>query len=307
MESEILPPRIVDDAGLTTLRPVSQGAEKWMFRPLKCLDHGFVYLCDYMGNDHAIVQAANASYGRGTKKVSEDETLIRYLRRNMHTSPSEMAVFKFHCKMPIFVARQWIRHRTASVNEYSARYSVMSDEMYMPPPEEMREQSKDNKQGRGDPLPYETQEKIAKILAEIYRVSLNGYHECLDLGLARELARLGLTVANYTEWYWMINLHNLFHFLRLRLDKHAQQETRVFAEVMARILKDAVPLAYRAFEMYTLNAITLTEMEIAFIQRYATKMMTEENFYKNFFPYVNNKRETLEFVEKMKKLGFVME
>ncbi len=306
MTKNALPARIVDEAGLTTLRPISQGAEKWLFRPITCLDHGFVYMCDYMGNDHSIVQAANVSFGRGTKKVSEDDTLIRYLRRNMHTSPSEMVVFKFHCKMPIFVARQWIRHRTASVNEYSARYSKMSNEFYMPPPDELRRQSTMNKQGRGELLTDDQCEQVAEILGDTYRKAWDGYHSCLDMDLARELARIGLSVANYTEWYWKIDAHNLFHFFRLRLDPHAQKEIRVYAEAMARMVKDAIPKAYRALEMYTLNAMTLSEMEIAFIQKHPGVLMTEEELFGAYLPSVDhNEREAREFVEKMKKLSLV--
>ena len=305
MTKNALPARIVDEAGLTTLRPISQGAEKWLFRPITCLDHGFVYMCDYMGNDHAIVQAANSSYGRGTKKVSEDEALIRYLRRNMHTSPSEMVECKFHAKMPIFVARQWIRHRTASVNEYSGRYSEMSNEFYMPPSDELRKQSTGNKQGRGELLDSDQREQVAEILGDVYRKSWEGYRSCLDMDLARELSRIGLSVANYTEWYWKIDAHNLFHFFRLRLDEHAQREIRVFAEAMARMVKDAIPKAYRALEMYTLNAMQLSEMEIAFIRKYPRKIMTEEELFNLFLPFVENKREAREFVEKMKKLCLV--
>ncbi len=305
METIPIPPRIVDETGAMTLRPISEGAENWLFRPIPRLDHGFVYLCDYMGNDHAIVEAANASYGRGTKKVSEDETLIRYLRRQLHTSPSEMVEFKFHAKMPIFVARQWIRHRTANVNEYSARYSEMSDEFYMPPMEELRKQSTDNKQGRGELLTEDQREQVQEILGNIYRQSYEGYRALRDIDFARELARIGLSVANYTEWYWKIDAHNLFHFFRLRLDSHAQKEIRVFAEAMAQIVKDSIPQSYRALEMYTLNAMTLSEMEIEFIRKYPGELMSEEVLYERFYPFVANKRETREFVEKMKRLHLV--
>ncbi len=299
-----LPPRIVDDEGVRTLRPVSQGAEKWLFRPIPCLDRGFVYLVDYMGSDRAIAEAARVSYGRGTKKVSEDEALIRYLRRAMHTSPSEMVEFKFHCKMPIFVARQWIRHRTANVNEYSGRYSEMSDEFYMPALDQVRAQATDNKQGRGEALTPEQQRHVQGILARTYEKAHGGYQELLGMNLAKELARIGLSVANYTEWYWKIDAHNLFHFLRLRLDPHAQYEIRVYAEAMARIVRDAIPKSYRAFENYVLHSIQLSEMEIAFIAAHPERG-DEWKLFEEFFKVVGNKREAREFVGKMKRLGFV--
>jgi thymidylate synthase (FAD) len=229
---------------------------------LKVLDKGFVRLVDYMGDDSAIVQAARVSYGKGTKSISEDKALIRYLMRHKHTSPFEMVEFKFHVKLPIFVARQWIRHRTASVNEYSGRYSEMKDEFYLPDIEQMRTQSAVNKQGRSEEmLERETSQEIYHKMHSIQNMLFEEYSNLLDTKLARELARINLPVSNYTEWYWKIDLHNLFHFLRLRLDIHAQYEIQIYAEAMAQMVKTIVPLAYEAFEDYTLNSISFSGLE----------------------------------------------
>jgi len=246
-----------------TARPVNPGAEQWLEKPIPCLDHGFVRLVDYMGNDAAIVQAARVSYGAGTKKVSEDRGLVRYLLRNVHTTPFEMCELKFHCKMPIFVARQWIRHRTANVNEYSARYSEVKDEFYLPDPDVLKKQSSENRQGRGEELTDEQKRRVLYLLRADYAQEYSTYEQLLgEIELARELARIGLSVAAYTQWYWKIDLHNLFHFLRLRLDSHAQYEIRVFAEAMARIVKDAFPVAWEAFEDYRLKAVSFSRLEI---------------------------------------------
>src|SRR3989344_7894534 len=229
MNSEQLSERIFESPNIT-LRSISQGAEKWLYRPIKCLDHGFVYLVDYMGNDEAIVEAARTSYGQGTKKVSSDEGLIRYLRRHVHTTPSEMVEFKFHCKMPIFVARQWIRHRTANVNEYSARYSILDKEFYVPEPQHLAVQSATNRQGRSDMLSPEEAATVQKLLTEEashayenYELLLNddGTGKSRNEGsamLAREIARMALSLNFYTQWYWKCDLHHLFHFLSLRAD-----------------------------------------------------------------------------------------
>lgn len=224
----------------------------------KCLDHGFVRLVDWMGDDTSIVQAARVSYGKGTKSVSEDTALIRYLMRNMHTSPFEMVEFKFHVKLPIFVARQWIRHRTANVNEYSGRYSEMPDEFYLPQPDQIRSQSSTNKQGRSSETIPQANEIISR-MQKTQQILHDEYSDFLDMGLARELARINLPLSNYTEWYWKIDLHNLFHFLRLRLDSHAQYEIRVYADAIAKIIKQIVPIAYQAFEDYTLNAVRFSK------------------------------------------------
>ena len=238
-----------------------------VFAPMKCLDHGFVRLVDYMGDDSSIVQAARVSYGRGTKKRSDDRGLIRYLMRHSHTTPFEMVEFKFHVKLPIFVARQWIRHRTANVNEYSARYSVIEDEFYVPKPDQVLYQSASNKQGRGGEAPPEDlREDFRKTLELTQKQSYAEYQNYIDKNLTRELARIHLPVSVYTQWYWKIDLHNLFHFLRLRTDDHAQYEIRVYAEAMTEIVRQITPLAYEAFEDYTLNAVKLTKPELKLLQ-----------------------------------------
>ncbi len=225
------------------------------------LSHGFVVLVDYMGNDAAIVQAARVSYGQGTKSVRDDRGLIRYLMRHRHTTPFEMVEYKFLVRLPIFVARQWVRHRTVSLNEYSARYSVIPDEFEVPPPEEVRHQSTRNRQGRGEPLPAEVVEAFRSDLDRISRESYGAYQRALDAGVARETARLVLPVAYYTQWYWKINLHNLFHFLSLRLDAHAQEEIRLYAAELARIARIVCPVAFEAFEDFQLSGLDLSRRE----------------------------------------------
>lgn len=227
-----------------------------------CLDKGFVRLIDVMGDDAAIVQAARVSYGAGTKKVNEDVGLIRYLMRHLHTTPFEMVEFKFHVKLPIFVARQWIRHRTANVNEYSGRYSEMKDEFYVPAIDQVRAQSATNKQGRADEAFDPTvAERIRSGMLETQSRLYGEYQHLLEADLAREIARINLPVSNYTEWYWKVDLHNLFHFLKLRIDPHAQYEIRVYGEAMAQIVKAAVPVAYEAFEDYILHARRFSRRE----------------------------------------------
>lgn len=263
----------------------------------KVLDHGFVRLVDYMGDDNAIVQAARVSYGAGTKNVSSDRQLIRYLMRHRHTTPFEMCEIKFHVKLPIFVARQWIRHRTANVNEISGRYSEMVDEFYVPELEQIRPQSVINKQGRSEDAfePIEA-EQIQGQLSETQRELYSEYKESLDKNLARELARINLPLSLYTEWYWKIDLHNLFHFLHLRLDAHAQYEIRVFAEAMASITKELYPIAYEAFEDYRLNSIGFTGPEIKILQQLlSSKDLTVEQLVELGL----SKRESSEFVKKM--------
>src|SRR3989339_349426 len=217
---------------------------------IPCLDKGFVRLVKVMGDDSSIVQSARVSYGKGTKSVRADRALIFYLMQHRHTTPFEMVEFKFHCKMPIFVARQWIRHRTANVNEYSGRYSEMLDEFYLPSPEVIRRQSFTNRQGRGEELSSEKKKRVLELLQQDYERTYEHYREFVgeDFDLARQLARIGLSLANYTEWYWKIDLHNLMHFLTLRMDSHAQYEIQVFANAMAQIVKDALPICYSAFE-----------------------------------------------------------
>ena len=297
--------RIVDEV-FQTRRLVSPGAEEWLYKPIKCLDHGFVYLVDYMGSDDAVVQAARVSYGKGTKKVSEDKGLIRYLRRHMHTTPFEMVEFKFHCKMPIFVARQWIRHRTANVNEYSGRYSEMMDEFYMPDESVLWKQSQTNRQGGGkDLLEPEKAAAVLKTLKADYESVYSHYKEFLDSDLRRELARINLSVANYTQWYWKIDLHNLMHFLGLRLDAHAQYEIRVFGEAMAQIVKDAVPICYEAFEDYQVNGMRLSGLEVDLISDLISNrrlFFTKEQIMTIASEKFHNKRETEEFVDKFERL-----
>jgi thymidylate synthase (FAD) len=247
--------------GTPTLRPTVPALEALLFNVLPVLDHGFVRVVDYMGDDAAVVQAARVSYGRGTRKTSEDEGLIRYLMRHYHSTPFEMCEIKYHVKLPIFVARQWIRHRTANVNEYSARYSIMDKDFYLPEPAQLAVQSRDNRQGRGEVLDPQTAERVLKLLREDAEQTYGHYEDMLDaegIGLARELARMNLTLNAYTQWYWKTDLHNLFHFLRLRADAHAQYEIRVYAEAMLETVKAWVPLSYAAFCDYRLGAVTFS-------------------------------------------------
>jgi len=233
---------------------------------IPCLD-GFVRLVDVMGDDSSIVQAARVSYGEGTKKIHEDRGLIRYLIRHQHWTPVEMVEFKFHVKIPVFVARQWIRHRTANVNEISARYSEMQDEMYLPPLEHISAQSNDNKQGReSNPFPQDKAEEIQSLISKSNENQYQTYQKLLDLGVARELARTVLPVGHYTEWYWKIDLRNLMNFLALRLDAHAQWEIRVYAEAMASIVKQIVPVAWEAFEDYILNSSNFSKHEVDIVK-----------------------------------------
>ncbi len=239
-----------------TKRATSFGMEENLFLAHEVLDHGFVRVIDYMGNDSSIVQAARVSYGEGTKKSRDDKALIHYLMRHWHSTPFEMCEVKLHIKLPVFVARQWIRHRTANVNEYSARYSILDKEFYIPEPKNLASQSSSNNQGRGDTLGKVEAENI---ISTLKRDSLRCYENYEDMlsqegkkGLARELARMNLPMNIYTQWYWKTDLHNLFNFLRLRNDKHAQFEIRVYAEKICEITKSWVPLAYEAFEEYQL-------------------------------------------------------
>jgi thymidylate synthase (FAD) len=246
-----------------TRRAVSEGLESVLYAPLPVLDHGFVRVVDYMGGDSAVVQAARVSYGRGTKKVQEDRGLIHYLLRHWHTTPFEMAEIKLHVKLPIFVARQWIRHRMANVNEYSARYSVMDREFYIPSSENLAAQSTANRQGRGDVLTGAEAENVLHMLREDASRSYDHYEQMLNedgddpdrSGLARELARMNLTLNYYTQWYWKTDLHNYMNFLRLRADGHAQYEIRAYADVMLELLKKWVPMVHDAFMEHRMNAV----------------------------------------------------
>lgn len=267
-------------------------------KEFKVLDKGFVRIIDVMGNDSAIVQAARVSYGEGTKTVREDRGLIRYLMRHRHTSPFEMVEFKFHIKLPIFVARQWIRHRTANVNEYSGRYSIIRDEFYIPESEEIRTQSQLNKQGRSnESISEDLASEIARKIENTQKKLYAEYEEFLKLNIARELSRINLPLSTYTEWYWKIDLHNLFHFLKLRLDKTAQFEIRKYAEVIAEIVKLIVPLSYEAFEDYILNAITFSKNELMFLRNNFNNFLDlkEESLVSSGF----SKTEAREFLDKL--------
>jgi thymidylate synthase (FAD) len=263
-------------ASASTRRPTVAALEAMLFRPIPVLDHGFVRVIDYMGDDGAIVQAARVSYGRGTRQVSEDAGLIRYLMRHRHTTPFEMCEIKYHVKLPIFVARQWIRHRTANVNEYSARYSILDREFYIPAPEHLATQSTANRQGRGEVLAGAEAERVLAILREDAARCHDHYAWMLNegerrdpdrQGLARELARMTLTLNTYTQWYWKTDLHNLLHFLALRADAHAQYEIRAYAEAMLKTVRAWVPLAYAAFLDYRLGAVTLSAPMLAVVRR----------------------------------------
>jgi thymidylate synthase (FAD) len=273
---------------------VMGGDSRW---EVKVHEYGLVALLDVMPRfapvgktaDFAIVQAARVSYGEGTKQVSEDRGLIRYLARHRHTTPFEMVEFKFHHVMPIFVARQWIRHRTANVNEYSARYSVVKDRFYRPSVENIRQQSATNRQGGNQPADVATAEDFLRYL-DATEAHYADYERMLEKGIARELARIGLPLSVYTEWYWKIDLHNLFHFLSLRMDSHAQQEIRDYANAMFALVQPIVPVAAEAFMDYRLNAISLSGLELEAL-RTGQPLAT------------GNKREQAEWEEKKKRLG----
>jgi thymidylate synthase (FAD) len=254
-----------------TLRAVSPGMESHLYTAYPVLDHGFVRVIDYMGDDAAICQAARVSYGKGTKSVQNDEGLIRYLMRHWHSTPFEMCEIKLHVKLPVFVARQWIRHRTANVNEYSARYSILDREFYIPAEDALAAQSVVNNQGRGAALSGEEAERVLRYLRDDAARCDDHYEEMISdegqQGLARELARMNLPANIYTQWYWKVDLHNLLHFLRLRADSHAQYEIRVYAEEMCKIVSDWVPFAYSAFEDYRMGGATLSSKALSCIRR----------------------------------------
>jgi len=247
-------------------RMVVPAAEELLDKEIKVLDKGFVRLVDYMGGDERIVQSARVSYGAGTKSVRQDRGLIHYLLRNDHTSPFEQVQLTFHTKMPIFVARQWVRHRTARLNEISGRYSVMRDEFYVPAPEDVCIQSANNKQGSGEALPMEDALEIIRQFEADQKALYARYESHLEKDLARELARINLPLSLYTEWYWQIDLHNLFHFIRLRADAHAQKQIRVFAEALATCAAAVAPLAYEAFEEHRLYSLKFSRSECLAIQ-----------------------------------------
>ena len=262
-----------------TGRPTVAALEEILHQPLPVLDHGFIRVIDYMGDDTSVVQAARVSYGRGTRRVSEDRGLIRYLMSHWHSTPFEMAEIKLHVKLPIFVARQWIRHRMASVNEYSARYSILDREFYVPERSNLAAQSVANRQGRGEVLQQEEADEVLAILKDdadrtyqnyMWMLNEDGSGQPVDptrVGLARELARMNLTLASYTQWYWKIDLHNLFGFLRLRADKHAQYEIRAYAEEMLGIVQRWVPHSFEAFQDYRMGAASLSRGALDVVRR----------------------------------------
>ncbi|MCI4357740.1 MAG: FAD-dependent thymidylate synthase [Thermoplasmata archaeon] len=242
-------------------RPTVPEADRRIGVRIPVLSHGFVVLVDYMGNDSAIVQAARVSYGKGTKSIRDDRGLIRYLMRHRHTTPFEMVEIKFLIRLPIYVARQMVRHRTANLNEFSARFSVVPEEFDLPPIEDIRQQSTSNRQGRGDAVPAEVAGRFRSDLDRISQEAYRSYQTALEAGIARETARLLLPLAYYTEWYWKIDLWNLFHFLSLRLDPHSQEEIRRYAAAMAGVARAVAPVAYEAFEDFALEGLTLSRPE----------------------------------------------
>ena len=253
--------------------------ENILYQPINVLDHGFVRVIDYMGDDSAIVQSARVSYGKGTKKISNDQGLIKYLMRHRHSTPFEMCEIKFHIKLPIFIARQWIRHRTANVNEYSARYSILDKEFYIPSIENIASQSTINNQGRGEVLSSEEASNVISILKADAEQTYANYESLLNesseggvldenkSGIARELARMNLTLNTYTQWYWKIDLNNLLHFLALRADDHAQYEIKVYADAMLDIVKKWVPITYSAFDDYRVGGTELSAKEVNFLRK----------------------------------------
>ena len=263
----------------STKRVIAPDLEKVLYEAIPILDHGFIRVVDYMGNDSSIVQAARVSYGKGTKKVNTDAGLIKYLMRHWHSTPFEMCEIKYHVKLPIFIARQWIRHRTANVNEYSARYSILDKEFYLPSPENLAAQSQSNRQGRGDVLEGEDAKKVLDIIKSDSERTYSNYEEMLNerydgskieenkSGLARELARMNLTLNTYTQWYWKTDLLNLMNFLRLRADSHAQYEIRAYADVMLDTLKRWVPTTYEAFMDYRVDGTEISSKGKSVIQK----------------------------------------
>ncbi len=261
-----------------TKRVTAPELEKILYEAIPILDHGFIRVVDYMGNDTSIVQAARVSYGKGTKKVSTDVGLIKYLMRHWHSTPFEMCEIKYHVKLPIFIARQWIRHRTANVNEYSARYSILDKEFYLPAPENLAAQSQINRQGRGEILEGEQAKKVLELLKSDAEQTYSNYERILnerydgsviddkEVGLARELARMNLTLNTYTQWYWKTDLLNLMNFLRLRADHHAQFEIRAYADAMLDTVKRWVPITYEAFLDYRVGGTEVSAKGKSVIQ-----------------------------------------
>ena len=296
----------------TTKRVTSPELEKVLYEAIPVLDHGFIRVIDYMGDDSSIVQSARVSYGKGTKKVSTDDGLIRYLMRYRHSTPFEMCEIKYHVKLPIFIARQWIRHRTANVNEYSARYSILDKEFYLPTKDQLASQSKSNRQGRGDVLQGKQAEEVLNILKDDATRTYDNYEKLLNerfdgtkidenkIGLARELARMNLTLNTYTQWYWKTDLLNLLNFLFLRADDHAQYEIRVYAEKMLDTVKRWVPITYQAFMDYRVGAAEISSKGLKVIKSMISgkKIGQEESGL--------SKREWNELMEKLNKKDLIV-
>ncbi|NKA01550.1 MAG: FAD-dependent thymidylate synthase [Proteobacteria bacterium] len=296
----------------TTKRVTSPELEKVLYEAIPVLDHGFIRVIDYMGDDTSIVQSARVSYGKGTKKVSTDDGLIRYLMRYRHSTPFEMCEIKYHVKLPIFIARQWIRHRTANVNEYSARYSILDKEFYLPTKDQLASQSKSNRQGRGDVLQGKQAEEVLNILKDDATRTYDNYEKLLNerfdgtkidenkIGLARELARMNLTLNTYTQWYWKTDLLNLLNFLFLRADDHAQYEIRVYAEKMLDTVKRWVPITYQAFMDYRVGAAEISSKGLKVIKFMISgkKIGQEESGL--------SKREWNELMEKLDKKDLIV-
>ena len=294
------------DQSFSTKRVTSLELEKILYEALPVLDHGFVRVIDYMGDDSSIVQSARVSYGKGTKKVSTDEGLIKYLMRHWHSTPFEMCEIKYHVKLPIFIARQWIRHRTANVNEYSARYSILDKEFYIPDKNQLSAQSTSNRQGRGDLISGEQADEVLKILKEDATRTYDNYEKMLNerydgtkidknkAGLARELARMNLTLNSYTQWYWKTDLLNLLNFLFLRADSHAQYEIRVYAETMLETVKKWVPITHSAFLDYRVGAANISSKGLKLI-----RAMLKEKKIINFEESGLSKREWNELMETL--------
>ena len=296
----------------STKRVTSPELEKVLYEAIPVLDHGFIRVIDYMGDDSSIVQSARVSYGKGTKKVSTDDGLIRYLMRYRHSTPFEMCEIKYHVKLPIFIARQWIRHRTANVNEYSARYSILDKEFYLPAKDQLAAQSQSNRQGRGDVLQGKQAEEVLNILKDDATRTYDNYEKLLNerfdgtkidenkIGLARELARMNLTLNTYTQWYWKTDLLNLLNFLFLRADDHAQYEIRVYAQTMLDTVKRWVPITYQAFMDYRVGAAEISSKGLKIIKSMISgkKVGQEESGL--------SKREWNELMEKLDKGNLIV-
>ena len=296
----------------STKRVTSPELEKVLYEAIPVLDHGFIRVIDYMGDDSSIVQSARVSYGKATKKVSTDDGLIRYLMRYRHSTPFEMCEIKYHVKLPIFIARQWIRHRTANVNEYSARYSILDKEFYLPTKDQLASQSKNNRQGRGDVLQGKQAEEVLNILKDDATRTYDNYEKLLNerfdgtkidenkIGLARELARMNLTLNTYTQWYWKTDLLNLLNFLFLRADDHAQYEIRVYAEKMLDTVKRWVPITYQAFMDYRVGAAEISSKGLKVIKSMISgKIVGQEESGLS-------KREWNELMEKIDKKNLLI-